>query len=127
VAQTETFRVKGYRDLMRGLKEADRGTRLGVRKAFRESGEIVKTDAAARMAAVDTRTAAGYKVGVTQKGVRVYQSVHKVTGKHPEYGRYQMIHALRPAQRAHQADTEHAIEHALDVVCDRFNHGGATP
>jgi hypothetical protein len=75
------------------------------------------------MVAVDTRTAAGYKVGVTQKGVRVYQSLRKVNGRHPEYGRYQMRHALIPALKDQQAETEAGLEHALDVVADRFNRG----
>jgi hypothetical protein len=119
----QTFIVKGYREVIRGLAQADKDTKTEVRKAFRQAGDAVKQEAAGRMSPIDTRTAAGYKVGVTQKGVRVYQSVRKVTGLHPEYGAYQMRHALIPAARDHRAETEEGIEHALDVVCERFNHG----
>jgi hypothetical protein len=119
----QTFLVKVYREVIRGLNQAGKDTKTEVRKAFRQSGEVVKQEAAQTMSSINTRTAAGYKVGVTQKGVRVYQSVRKTTGKRPDYGAYQMRRALLPAVRDNRAEIEDGIEHALDVVCDRFNHG----
>jgi hypothetical protein len=120
------FKITGYRDVMRALKTADKDSKTAVRTALRESGESVKREAAGTMASVDARTAAGYKVGVTQRGVRVYQSVRKVTGLHPEYGVYQMRHALIPALNDNQANVEQGLEHALDVVAQEFNRGGAS-
>ena len=119
----QTFVLHGYTELMRALKQMDTEERRYSRAVFRETGEAVKRQSAATMSPIDTKTAAGYKVGVTQRSVRVYQSVRKVTGKHPEYGGYQMRHALIPALRDKEPETERALEHALDVIADHFEAG----
>jgi hypothetical protein len=124
MAQGATLAVNGYRDLLRGLKDADRGTRLAVRATLRHAGDAVRTDAAGRVAGKDARTAAGYKVRVRQRGVAVEQALRKTTGLHPEWGAYQMRHALIPALGAQAEETDRRIEQALDAVADRFNLGG---
>jgi hypothetical protein len=123
VPRTETFRVIGYRELMRALKHADTDSRRFARAALRESGETVRRDATERFASVSVRSAAGYKVGVTQKSVRVYQSLRKTTGKRPDYGALQMRRALLPALAANEEETVKAFEDAIDRIADRFERG----
>jgi hypothetical protein len=117
------LQIKGYRELMRGLKQLTPDSKREIRKAFKHSGEAVQHKALVRFQPIDARTAAHYKVGVTQRGVRVYQSLRKTTGKHPEYGALQMRRALIPARAEELPETERGVEHALDVVAAEFNRG----
>jgi hypothetical protein len=112
----ETVVVKGYRELLRASRQLPANSRRELRKAFRDAGELVRSDAASRFSPIDARSAAGYKVRVRQRGVAVEQSLRKTTGKHPQYGALQMRRALIPALDANEARTEHAIEEALDTV-----------
>src|SRR3954468_2451228 len=123
-ARSGTLAVAGYTDLLRALKTADRETRLGVRATLRHAGDATRAAATSRLAAVDTRSAAGYKVRVRQRGVAVEQSLRKTTGQHPEWGAYQMRHALLPALHDTEEETNRRMEAALDLVCAHFNHGG---
>lgn len=111
-----TVAVSGYTELLRALKAADVNTRREIRAQLREVGELVRSDAAARMAPIDARTASGYKVRVRARGVAVEQSLRKTTGKHPQYGAYQMVHALRPALTANEAETVRHMNEALEKV-----------
>jgi hypothetical protein len=120
----DVFVVKGYRELIRGLKQLTPDSKREIRKAFKHSGEAVQHEALARFQPIDARSAAHFKVGVTQRGVRVYQSLRKTTGKHPEYGAMQMRRALIPARASEAPKTEQALEQVLDKVADRFNRGG---
>jgi hypothetical protein len=120
----ETLRIVGYREFMRALVGADRRTKKAVRDVLRRSGDAVKSDAAGRIAPKDGRTAAGYRVAVRQRGVAVNQSLRKTTGQHPEWGSYQMRHALLPALAANEEETVQAMEHALDEIAVIFNSGG---
>lgn len=119
----ETLVVEGYADLIKGLRGYDRKFKAKARQAFRNVGEHVRADAASTAAPVNTKTAAGYKVAVKQRGVEVYQSVQKTTGRHPEYGAFQMIHILRPAQIRKAPEAEREIEQALDTLTAQFNSG----
>lgn len=122
--QVETLRVVGYRDMMRAFAKADRDTKRGARETFRSVGESVRVDAVARFAGTDSRSAAGYRTRVRQRGIAVEQSLRRTTGKHPEYGRLQMRRALEPALAANEERVQRDLEHALDAVCDQFNAGG---
>lgn len=119
-----TLAVKGYRDLLRGLVVADKETRLAVRATLRRAGEATRAGAAAKLSAIDSKSASGFKVRVRQRGVAVEQSLRKTTGQHPEWGAYQMRHALIPAQAENQVETERLMELALDAVAAHFNTGG---
>ena len=119
-----TLHVRGFRPFMAACAKAQPVSRKQVRQALRRSGEVVRTDAQRRFDPIDRRSAAGYKVGVTQKRVTVYQSLRRTTGKHPEYGRLQMRRALLPAAYSNMDETERALERALDDVAATFNRGG---
>src|SRR3954469_6179122 len=118
-----TLAVDGYTELLRGLKTADRETRLGVRATLRHAGDATRAAATNRLSAVDTRSAAGYKVRVRQRGVAVEQSLKRTTGQHPEWGAYQMRHALLPAAADNAEETDRRMAAPLDLVCAHFNGG----
>ncbi len=122
--QAGTLRVVGYQELLRALKLAEKADRLAVRKVLRSVGEDVQRDAVQDVSPVDSRTAGGYRVYVRQRGVGVEQSLRKTTGLHPEWGSWQMRHALVPALEANEDSTERKMEEALSLVSDRFNAGG---
>lgn len=119
----ETLVVHGYRDLIRGLATADRDSKRKIRGVFREVGDTVRTDAAARFAPVNARSAAGYRTRVRQRGIAVEQSLRKTSGLHPEYGSLQMRQALLPALMSNVDEMERAMERAMDTVAAHFNQG----
>ena len=117
-----SIEVKGWKELIRASRQVEPNTRREMRRAFREVGELVRSDAAARFSPIDARSAAGYKVRVRQRGVAVQQSLRKTTGKRPDYGALQMRRALLPALTANEAETEQRIEDALDRVIEIWEH-----
>lgn len=119
-----TLAVDGYRDLLRGLATADRETRLALRATLRHAGDATRAGAVTRLSSVDVRSAAGYRTRVRQRGVAVEQSLRKTTGQHPEWGAYQMRHALLPALADNAEETNRRMQTALDAVAAHFNHGG---
>jgi hypothetical protein len=115
------LRVEGYREFMRATARADSDLKRYVRSTLRDVGEIVRLEAAARFAPVDIRSATGYRTSVTQRGVAVYQSIPKVTGNRPDYGRLQMRRALLPAAYSNRERVEQKMEEAIDKVATQFN------
>jgi hypothetical protein len=123
--QAATLRVDGYRDLLRGLATADRETRLALRATLRHAGDATRAGAVARLSSVDSRSASGFKTRVRQRGVAVEQSLKRTTGQHPEWGSYQMRHALLPALGENADETERRMEAAMDAIAAHFNSGGS--
>jgi hypothetical protein len=119
----ETLAVHGLKEMLKANAKADKETRLAVRHELRAVGDIVKQDAASLFAPVNSRSAAGYKTRVRQRGVAVEQSIRKTTGKHPEYGALQMRKALLPALHANAAETERRMERAMDTISRRYETG----
>lgn len=111
-------RVEGLREFQRALQKADPELRKQVRATFREVGEIVRVDAAARFGRISADSAGGFRVRVRQKGVAVEQSKRRVTGKRGDYGRLQMTTALLPALDSKQGRVVDAFEDAIDKVAD---------
>lgn len=122
--QAATLRVKGYRELLRAFQLADKEQRKYLRAVLKDVGAVVRRDAVQRFNPINSRSAAGYRTRVRQRGVAVEQSLRKTTGTHPQWGSYQMRHALLPALMGRVDDTERAMEQALDKVADHFNRGG---
>jgi hypothetical protein len=113
--------VRGYKELLRASTRAERSVNREVRGAFRAVGEIVRADAAADFSKYSTRSAAGFKVRVRQRGVFVEQALRKTTGQHPEWGALQMKKALLPARAKDEALIEAEFEKALDKVALIFD------
>jgi len=124
MADAETvrvMRVKGYREFVRATNRAGLESRRAVRTAFREIGEPVRAEAQRLFEKYDARSAAAFRIGVTQRGVFVEQGIRKTTGTSPDYGALQMRKALVPALRLKHTDVEKAMERALDGVADHFD------
>ncbi len=120
MAQAETLRVVGYREFMRATARADRESKRYIRGVFKQVGEHVRADAAGRMGNIDSRSAAGYRVAVRQRGVAVNQSIRKTTGDRPDYGGLQMRKALLPALMANGDEMNRELELALARVAAHF-------
>ena len=121
MATDSVIRVTGYTQVVKGLKDVDKATRKAVRDDLRHAGDDVKQGAAARFARYDTRTAAGYRTYVRQRGVSVEQSLRKTTGRHPQFGTLQMVRALIPSLDANEEKTAAAVEESLDRIAAVFN------
>jgi hypothetical protein len=119
----DTVRVEGYREFLRAVDRADQESKRLVRETFRAVGDAVRRQAVARFVSVDVGTAAGFQATITQKGVAVYQTRQKVTGKRGDYGALQMRKALVPARASQREETERAFERAMDIVADHFERG----
>lgn len=106
----------GLAQMLKAAKDAGKETNHEVREALRASGEIVRADAVPRLAKYSSRSAAGLKVRVRQRGVAVEQSLRKTTGRRPDYGALQMTKALLPAATRSEPLVAAEFEHALDKL-----------
>jgi hypothetical protein len=117
-----TFSVNGYKELVAASRLLVPEERKAVRTAFAGAGELVRADAVPRLAKYSTRSAAGLRVRVRQRGVEVEQSLRKTTGVHPQFGALQMRKALLPALYRKQDEIVAEFDKALDEVSAIFNH-----
>lgn len=115
-----SIRVKGLREFQRAVRRADKDTRKEVKSALKEVGEVVRVDAADRFDRYDRGSARSLKVSVSQRGVAVYQSRRKTTGKRPDFGTLQMRRALLPALEDKRGEAERRMERAIDRIADHF-------
>jgi hypothetical protein len=116
----DEFVVSGLSELLKASKAMGSATNKEVREAFREAGDIVKVDAVPRLAKYSTKSAAGFKVRVRQRGVAVEQSLLKTTGKRPDWGSLQMRKALLPAVTKTMPELEAEFVKAIDKVATIF-------
>lgn len=120
-----TLRVEGYRELMRAFALADKASRKALRETLRKTGGAVRADAAYEIDQhPDRKSAAGIRVIVRRRGVSVEQVLRKTSGLHPEWGAWQMRHALVPALDNNREITNARMEAALDAIASGFNAGG---
>ena len=110
MAAGATLQVEGFRDVMRAFAKADREQKRQVRATLKKVGETVEREAAQSLSPKDSRSAAGFRTVVRQRGIAVEQRLKKTTGAHPEWGAYQMRHALVPALYANEDDTERRMQ-----------------
>jgi hypothetical protein len=115
VARRTTLAVRGLREYQKACAQAPNNIRKQNREALRPVGDIVKEDTARRVSPVSSKSAAGYRTRVQQRGVVVVQSLRKTTGKRPDYGAWQMRQLLRSV-KVNEADTLRALEKAMDDV-----------
>jgi hypothetical protein len=116
-------RVIGYTEFMRAIARAGKDEKKYVRDVFREVGNVVRADAAARFTPYDEKTARGYRVYVRQRGIGVEQSLRKTTGAHPEFGSLQMRRALLPAVDDAEPFLDRGMERALTQIERHFEEG----
>jgi hypothetical protein len=116
----DQFVVTGLSELLKASKAAGSATNKEVRTAFREAGDIVRVDAVPRLAKSSTKSAAGFKTRVRQRGVAVEQSLLKTTGKRPDWGSLQMRKALLPAVEKTWPELEAEFVKAVDKTIAIF-------
>lgn len=122
--QKQTLRVKGMKEFLVVCDHAGKDTKKQVRGAFRKVGDIVKADAQPRYRPSDSKSASGLRTIVRQRGVSVEQSLRKTTGRHPEWGGWQMRHGLLPALEAKTGEVNREMEHAIETVVEHFDSKG---
>ena len=120
----ETLVVYGYRDLLKANAKAEKEARLFTRHELKKVGDLVRVDATRRFAPIDSRSAAGYKTRVRQKGIAVEQSIKKTTGERGRYGVLQMHKGLLPALYGRHAELRQAFERALERIADKHERVG---
>jgi hypothetical protein len=118
--QPGTIVLDGYSEFLRACKQAPKETEKQVRETFRTVGRSVERGASVRIAPHNARTAAGYKTRVRARGIAVEQTRRKTTGHHPEWGGYQMRHALMPALEANETELVRDLEEAMGDVARHF-------
>lgn len=110
-----TVRVKGLREFQRSLKTAEKETRKQVRDVLRETGDVVRKEAATTFSVIDAGSASGFKTRVRQRGVAVEQSRRKTTGRRGDYGHMQQ-ETLERALDSKQDEFVKAAEEAVEKL-----------
>jgi hypothetical protein len=119
MAQGETLRVKGLRELVRATSKAEKESRTEVRKTLKKVGEVVRVPWSQELDRFGARTATGLRTVVRQRGVSVEQTRRKTTGTRPDFGfRQQLLGEDVLAEQ--QDEVEHEMEDAVDTIADHF-------
>jgi hypothetical protein len=129
------IQIKGYRELMRAFALADKQSQRFVRAAFVETGQPVARDA--EQLALGRIRRMPYSPGWAQMRVGVTRTLVYVAPKkrgvkmrgpggrrRPNLADLMMNRAMEPALEQNAPRLEATVEHALDLVADRFNAGG---
>ena len=116
--------VYGYRELVKANAKAAKEARLFTRHELRKVGDIVREDSQRRFDPVDSKSAAGYKTRVRQRGIAVEQSLKKTTGKRGKYGTMQMKRALLPALYANRERMDREFELAIRRIAAKHERSG---
>lgn len=113
----DVVRVHGLRETQRAFKRMQPEVAKGIDVKLRDAGGIVARDATRRFAAINQRSAAGFRSRVKGFGrLVVDQRRRKTTGLHPEYGALQMRKALLPARKANTPLIEKKLEELIDDI-----------
>jgi hypothetical protein len=120
------LRTEGLAELIRAGDAAGKATKRKVRDALRRAAEPIRDDVRRQLEAdhVTSRTVAGVGISVRRTGVvAVEQRRRRTTGRHPEFGSYQMRDAFIPAAESNADGTERRLEQAVDEITDIFERG----
>ncbi len=123
----EAVRVRGLNELHRALKNADKDTRLGIRKVERQVAEPVRVEAqalASREISQIGREWSTMRIGITTNVVYVAPKARRKRGSpRPNLAPLLMDKAMAPALEKHRARVESEMQDALDHMADNFNRG----
>lgn len=111
---TGQVRVIGLKELIRDLKAAEAEVAKELRRELKQVGDVVRVDAAGRLAEYDVRSAAGLRVRARGASVFVVQSLRKTTGLRPDWGELQVTRALLPAMADNEGEVYAGAEAALE-------------
>lgn len=120
-----SVKVKGYREFLRAASKAEKETKAVVRTEFKRIAEPVRAEATSRFSTIDSRSAAGFRIAVRQRGVAVEQRIKRTTGKRGDYGSLQMRRALIPSLNANEDKIVRGVEQAIDRIADKLERKGA--
>lgn len=125
------FKVRGFTDLQRALKNADRDVRLGVKREMRDAAEPVKRDAETLTATRIRRMSRSpqwsrMRVGVTQRVVYVAPKQRGLgrgdhPAKRPKLSGLMLTRAMEPALRQNESQIRRDFEQMLNDMARRFN------
>ena len=109
-----TIRVRGLRELERGLKKMGSDLPKEIDRELKEAAQIVAEEARARFAGISPRSAAGFRPRIKGFGsVFVEQSRRRTTGTRGDYGALQMKRALLPALGSKQGEVIERLDRML--------------
>ncbi len=131
-----TVVVKGFTELQRALKNADKDTKDLVREAEKNVAKPVQLEAQ-RLAVTEIsglrrtnmKTGAEWalmRIGITQKLIYVapqQRGKKKGSQKRRKFGPILMDKAMEPALERHSAELQHLLEQAMERMADNFNRG----
>lgn len=123
--------LRGMRELQAAFARADRDTKTFTRKALADVAEPIRGEAeglaTSRIPRIGPRWGR-MRVGVTRTVVYVAPrekgARKSVSRRRPRFGTLLMERAMEPALEKHEADVEHRLDQALELMADRFNRGG---
>ncbi len=124
MAQGETLRITGLKELIAVSDAAGKKTKKDVRDRLRKVAQPVLADAREKLHEYSPKSAARLGISVRRTGiVSVEQRLKKTTGRRPDFGPLQMRKALIPALEENTVRIEMEFEKALDDIADRFERG----
>ena len=117
--------VKGFREMRRNLRNADKDLDKGLRKSLRAAAEPVRRDAEALTDRQITNIGPVWgrmRIGVTQQEVYVAPRQRGRRGKlrRPNLAGLLMDRAMQPALDRHESDIEKEIGDMLDGLVRRW-------
>lgn len=119
MADAVAVKVKGLKELRRALKDVSVDASKGLDRELKALAEVVAEEARQRFAAIDPRSAAGFKPRLRGfSSVVVAQTRRRKTGQHPEFGSLQMRRALLPALWSERNN----VERRLESIIERAGH-----
>ncbi len=120
-----TIRAHGLTELNRAFSAMSKEMGRDLRYELRLAGDVVRGDAANRLAELDPNVAAKLRVkvaGGTRGPIRVFvdNPLRKVDSKHQDWGPTQLRVALEPALDAKRHEVKEMVEGVVDALGDRY-------
>ena len=121
----KAIEVKGFRQMRKALRNADKDLDKGLRTTLRKTAEPVRADAESRAGSQITNIGPKWgrmRIGVTQSAVYVAPRERGRKGrlKRPNLAPLLMDRAMQPALEAHADDIEREIGDMLDGLVKRW-------
>ncbi len=116
MAQQETIRVTGYREVARALGKVNRGAKLTLFAGLRKAAEPIASDARTKLARYQGISLSTIRPSAQVRGVFVIQRAKRVTGLRGDFGALQMREGLVPALHDHEDDVVDAVEDAFRLL-----------
>lgn len=128
------FLLEGQRELLRAFNKTEKETKTGVRAVMagiaQPVADTIEQNAKQDISRIGEKWPV-MRIGVTQKLIYLAPKERsRLARRNPrryvrrEFSEMFATRAIDPAEERHAPGYEAAVSRALDIVCDRFNHGG---